>query len=171
MVPNFFGTRDWFCRRHFFHGQCRQNGLGMIQAHYIYWALYFYCYYISSTSDHQALDPGGWGPLLYRASSLGGEWRLIFHWLTQKLHMIRVQPAPGKPPWVLEERPERGWEAQRRGKLCTRSQGRGSLWEGEDSGCPLSISWSSMDYLFTPLKPTWSEDQGGVFLINIETMN
>ena len=28
----------------------------MIQAHYIYCALYFYCYYISSTSDHQALD-------------------------------------------------------------------------------------------------------------------
>ena len=31
---------------------------GMIQAHYIYYALYFY-YYISSISDHQALDPGG----------------------------------------------------------------------------------------------------------------
>ena len=24
----------------------------------------FYCYYISSTSDHQALDPKGWGPWL-----------------------------------------------------------------------------------------------------------
>ena len=32
--------------------------------HYIYCALYFYYYYyISSTSDHQTLDPGGWGPL------------------------------------------------------------------------------------------------------------
>ena len=39
------------------------DGLGMIQAHYIYCALYFYYYYISSTSDHQALDPRGWGPL------------------------------------------------------------------------------------------------------------
>ena len=29
--------------------------------HDIYCA--FYCYYISSTSDHQALDPGGWGLL------------------------------------------------------------------------------------------------------------
>ena len=35
----------------------------MVQAHYIYCALYFHFYYISSTSDHQALDPGGWGPL------------------------------------------------------------------------------------------------------------
>ena len=29
----------------------------IIQVHYIYCALYFYFYYISSTSDHQALDP------------------------------------------------------------------------------------------------------------------
>ena len=40
--------------------------LGMIQGHYIYCALYFYYYYISSTSDHQALDPGGRGPLMLR---------------------------------------------------------------------------------------------------------
>ena len=37
----------------------------MIQENYIYGALYFYYYYISFTSDHQALHPGGWGPLLY----------------------------------------------------------------------------------------------------------
>ena len=37
---------------------------GLIQVNYIYCALYFYYYYISSTSDHQALDPQGWGPLL-----------------------------------------------------------------------------------------------------------
>ena len=43
----------------------QRDGLGMIQAHFIYWTLYFYCNYISSSSDHQALDPGGWGPLLY----------------------------------------------------------------------------------------------------------
>ena len=35
----------------------------------IYCALYFYYYDISSTSDHQALDPGGWGPLLIRTHS------------------------------------------------------------------------------------------------------
>lgn len=37
----------------------------MIQEKYIYGALYFYHYYVSFTSDHQALHPGGWGPLLY----------------------------------------------------------------------------------------------------------
>ena len=31
--------------------------------HYIYCAFYLYYYYISSTSDHQALEPRGWGPL------------------------------------------------------------------------------------------------------------
>ena len=37
------------------------DGCRMLQVHYIYCALYFYYYYISSTSDHQALDPGAWG--------------------------------------------------------------------------------------------------------------
>ena len=36
----------------------------MIQAYYIYCALYFYYYYIGFASDHQALDPGGWEPLI-----------------------------------------------------------------------------------------------------------
>ena len=36
----------------------------MIQAHCMYCALYFYYYYISSTSGHQASDPRGWGSLL-----------------------------------------------------------------------------------------------------------
>ena len=44
-------------------GGQRGDGLEIIQAHYTYYVLYFYCYYISSTSDHQALDPGDWGPL------------------------------------------------------------------------------------------------------------
>ena len=38
----------------------------MIPVHYVYYALCSYYYYISPTSDHQALDPGGWGPLLCR---------------------------------------------------------------------------------------------------------
>ena len=29
-----------------------EDGLGMIQGHYIYCAVYFYYYYIRSTSDH-----------------------------------------------------------------------------------------------------------------------
>ena len=39
------------------------DGFGVIPAQYIYCALNFYYYYTSSTSDHQALNPGGWGPL------------------------------------------------------------------------------------------------------------
>ena len=39
------------------------SGLGIIQVHYIYCTFYFYYYYISSTSEHQTVDPGGWGPL------------------------------------------------------------------------------------------------------------
>ena len=45
------------------------DGLGMIQVHSIYCAAYF-CYYISSSSGHQALDPGGWRALLQRKISL-----------------------------------------------------------------------------------------------------
>ena len=59
-IPKLFGTKDQFCRRELFHGQ-RRDGFGMI-----YCALYFYYYYyISSTSDHQTLDPRHWGLLLY----------------------------------------------------------------------------------------------------------
>ena len=35
------------------------DGFWVIQVHYIYCGLYFYYYYISPTSDLQALDPGG----------------------------------------------------------------------------------------------------------------
>ena len=35
----------------------------MIQAHFVYSALYFRCYYISSASDHQKLDARAWEPL------------------------------------------------------------------------------------------------------------
>ena len=66
VVPNFFGTRDQFCGRRIFH---RPGGGGhgfrMIQTHYISWALYFYYYYISSTSDCQALEPRCWGLLIW----------------------------------------------------------------------------------------------------------
>ena len=61
VVPKFFGTGDQFCGRQFSLNQSwRVGGEGdfrMIQAHYIYWAFYFYYYYITSISDHQALDP------------------------------------------------------------------------------------------------------------------
>ena len=62
-VPNLFGPRDQFHGRPFFHGpRVVEGGLGVIQAHFIYCALYLY-YFISSTSDHQALDPRSWGSL------------------------------------------------------------------------------------------------------------
>lgn len=37
---------------------------GWFKTHYISCAFYFYFYYISSISDPQALDPGGWVPAL-----------------------------------------------------------------------------------------------------------
>ena len=40
------------------------GGLGMIPARYTHCALSFFYYYISSTSGNQALDPGGWRPLV-----------------------------------------------------------------------------------------------------------
>ena len=73
-VPNLFHTRDQFQGRQLFH-RCGggRGGLGIIQAHYIYCALYFYYYYIKSTPGHQVLDPGGWGRQigLWREARLG----------------------------------------------------------------------------------------------------
>ena len=57
VVPNLFGTRDRLWKTVF--PQARTGG-----DDYINCTLYFYYYYISSTSDHQASDPGGWGPLI-----------------------------------------------------------------------------------------------------------
>ena len=45
-VPNLFGPRDRFCGKWFFHGRGRGDSFRMIQAHYIYCALYFYYHYI-----------------------------------------------------------------------------------------------------------------------------
>ena len=45
--PQPFCIRDQFC------------GRGMVLG----CAFHFYSYYVTSTSDHQALDPGIWGPL------------------------------------------------------------------------------------------------------------
>ena len=61
-IPNPFGTRDWFHGTQYFHGPGSGGWLWDDSSHPIYCALYFYCYYINSTSDHQALDPTGWGP-------------------------------------------------------------------------------------------------------------
>ena len=50
VFPQTVGGRGW-------------DGFGMIQANYIYCALYYY-YYISFISGHQPLDPRGWWPPL-----------------------------------------------------------------------------------------------------------
>ena len=60
MVRNLFGTG--FMEDSFSTDQVEGVGLGMILVHYIDCVLYYY--YISSTSDHWALDLGGWGPLV-----------------------------------------------------------------------------------------------------------
>ena len=68
-VLNLFGTRDRFCGRQFFNRRGEGDCFRMFQVYYIYCVLYFY-YYISPTSDHQALDPRGWGPLVYTVSPI-----------------------------------------------------------------------------------------------------
>ena len=44
------------------------DGFRMVQAHYIYCELRLYYYYVSSTSDQDALDPRGWGPMPWGAA-------------------------------------------------------------------------------------------------------
>ena len=66
VVPNFFGTRDQFCGREIFYRPgVGGHGFRMIQTHYISCVLYLYYYYISSTSDCQALEPRCWGLLIW----------------------------------------------------------------------------------------------------------
>ena len=52
-----------FVEEKFSMDQTVGDSFGMIQAHYIYCVVYLYFYYVSSTLDHHALDPEGWGPL------------------------------------------------------------------------------------------------------------
>ena len=82
----------------------RERGVGkdvfrMIRAHYIYCALYS-CYYISSTSDHKALDPVVWQPHLPSkalAISLAGSC------LTTGLQLDN-KPAAGMPRIFVSQR-------------------------------------------------------------------
>ena len=64
VVPNPFATGDWFCGRQFFNGP---GSGGWFQDDSS--ALHSLCSFSplllhQFTSDHQALDPGGWGPLI-----------------------------------------------------------------------------------------------------------
>ena len=58
-ISSLSGTRDWCCGKQFFHRLQWTDSFGMIQMPFMYCVLYFYCYYISFTSEHQALDPRG----------------------------------------------------------------------------------------------------------------
>ena len=57
-----FGTRDQFCGKRFSHGPGSGGWFQDDSSAYIYRALYFYDYCISSTSDHQALEPEAGDP-------------------------------------------------------------------------------------------------------------
>ena len=71
VVLSLVDTRDWFCGRQLSHGPRRRgDSFGVIQEHYTYCELYFCYYYISPTSDHQALDHQGWGPLSHSLLSM-----------------------------------------------------------------------------------------------------
>ena len=64
VVPSLSCASGRFRGSQFFHGpNWGGGGLETIQGHYTYYALCFHYYYISCTSGHQALDPGGWGLL------------------------------------------------------------------------------------------------------------
>ena len=67
-VPSLFITRDWFWERQFLYRWGGGGGFGMITLTIIiitFICVLYFSYYISSTSDNQALDPGRWGPLVY----------------------------------------------------------------------------------------------------------
>ena len=64
MASNFLAPRTSFMKVSFSFDGGEKDGFRMIQACYIHCTLYFYYYYISSISNHQALDPRDWGLLL-----------------------------------------------------------------------------------------------------------
>ena len=67
--PNVLAPETNFVENDFPMDQGQEDGFRMIQARYIYRALYFYDYCISSTLDRQALEPEAGDP---RSRSQGG---------------------------------------------------------------------------------------------------
>ena len=65
-IPNLFWSQVLFLWMTVFPRTEVGDDLRIIPVYYIYCALYFYHYSISSTSDHQTLDPGSWVPLTLR---------------------------------------------------------------------------------------------------------
>lgn len=65
MVPNLFGTRERFHGRQFFQeGGGGGDGFRMLQAHYVYSALYSEFNAGADVTEGSGLWPGGWGLLL-----------------------------------------------------------------------------------------------------------
>ena len=62
--PAFLALGTGFVEDNFSMGWGVGDCFRTIQAHTTDCAFYFYSSYISSISDHQALDPGGSGPLM-----------------------------------------------------------------------------------------------------------
>ena len=63
-APTYLALETSFVANNLPMDQGWEDHFTVTQAHYVNCALYSYYYYISSTSDHQALDPRGWGPLI-----------------------------------------------------------------------------------------------------------
>ena len=78
-VPNLFWHQGLVLWKTVFPWTREGGGCGMIQARYIYCALYLLYYYISSTSGHQALDPGAWGPLVWVKPYRNSHLPSLFH--------------------------------------------------------------------------------------------
>ena len=97
-VPNLFGTRDLFHERQFSMDQGLGDGFEMIQVHnFFFFELYSYYYYISATSDHQALDPRSWGSLIYNDLFKESDSPMVFRWLIpilQYIHFLNLIVLP-----------------------------------------------------------------------------
>ena len=138
-------------------GQERGDGCRMIQVHCVYYALYFYCYRISSTSDHQALDPGGWGPPLWTTGLLerapgNGESAKSSHSTLQALleacrEVLNRQPCYIQIIAPVCRKGHRGSE-----KLCLGWGSTGSEWTGYDLSQDLSnLTTHTLSSLCSPL--------------------
>ena len=78
------------------------NGFRMIQAHYIYCALYFHYYYISSTSDHQALNPRGGTTVIFGRTTDDTQSTWDAHWMSHLGLGISVFPlSTHSSPYII----------------------------------------------------------------------
>ena len=106
VVPNLFGTRDRFRGRQYFHGRGRGNGFRMIQAHYIYCALYFYYYYIVIYNEiiiqFTIMPTGGGAQAVMWAMGSSCKYRWSFARLPAT-HLLLCGPGAGEPWYEFSE--------------------------------------------------------------------